>query len=251
MAIFFLMLSMINNFIVCKQAMPKKDGAIWCKFCRKICASEGQLEHYMTTKNHKKKLDDISIEGPLSLANTMSFLEPEFSPSMLMKSGNNSNEGAFIAALRKKGINILYNVKRVLQVKKKEDKEEKDMQYITYSAVLIENEDVIAILNYDFFKIKAEKSDLQLPKNFVSLNKDGGVVKKKNGRGEIKMFGCKSFMHMWGVYKQSVNGKHSEEREHKKMKKASREKFSPKQLDVLVGELIFSLCIEIEKRMAS
>jgi hypothetical protein len=37
---------------------------------------------------------------------------------------------------------------------------------------------------------------------------DGGVVKRrKNGGGEIKMFGCKSFMHMWGIYKQSVNGK--------------------------------------------
>jgi hypothetical protein len=205
----------------------------------------------MTTKNHKKKLEDIGIEGPLSLANTMSFLEPEFNPLMQMRSGNNSDEGALIATLRKKGIDIPYNVKRVLQVKKKEDKEEKDMQDITYSAVLMENEDVIAILDYNFFKVKAEENDLQLPKNFVSLNRDGGVVKRKKGGGEIKMFGCKSFMHMWGIYKQSVNGKDPEEREHKKMKKASREKLSPEQLDVLAGELTLSLCIEMEKRMAS
>jgi hypothetical protein len=71
----------------------------------------------------------------------------------------------------------------------------------------MENEDVIAILNYDFFKVKVEENDLQLPKSFISLNMDGGVVKRKNGGGEIKMFECKSFMHMWGIYKQSVNGK--------------------------------------------
>jgi hypothetical protein len=70
------------------------------------------------------------------------------------------------------------------------------MQDITYSAVLMENEDVIAILDYDFFKVKAEENDLQLPKNFVSLNRDGGVVKRKKNGGEIKIFGCKSFMHM-------------------------------------------------------
>jgi hypothetical protein len=46
------MLSIVNNFIVCEQTMPKKDGAVWCKFCRKICTSEHQLKHYMTTKNH-------------------------------------------------------------------------------------------------------------------------------------------------------------------------------------------------------
>jgi hypothetical protein len=108
------MLSIVNNFIFCEQAMPKKDGAVWCKFCRKICASRGQLEHHMTIKNHKKKLGNISIEGPLSLANTMSFLEPEFSPLMLMKSDNISDEGVLIAALRKKGIDTSYNVKRVL-----------------------------------------------------------------------------------------------------------------------------------------
>jgi hypothetical protein len=65
----------------------------------------------MTTKNHKKKLEDIGIEGPISLANTMSFLDPEFSPLMQMISGNNSDEGAFIATLRKKGIDIPYNMK--------------------------------------------------------------------------------------------------------------------------------------------
>jgi hypothetical protein len=107
--------------------MPKKDGAIWCKFSWKVCVSGGQLEHHMTTKNHKKKLEDIDIEGPLSLANIMSFLEPKFSLLMLMKSGNNSDEGALIAALRKKEIDIPYNVKWVLQVKKNKDKEEKDM----------------------------------------------------------------------------------------------------------------------------
>jgi hypothetical protein len=88
-------------FIVCEQAISKKDGAVWCKFWRKICASKDQLEHHMTTKNHKKKLEDIGIEGPLSLANTMSFLEPEFSPLMQMRSGNNSDEGPLIATLRK------------------------------------------------------------------------------------------------------------------------------------------------------
>ena len=136
-------------------------------------------------------------------------------------------------------------------MKKKQDKEEKNMQDITHSAILMENEDVIAILDYDFFKVKAEKSDLQLVKNFVSLNRDGGVVKRKMGGGEIKMFGCKSFMHMWGIYKQSVNGKELEEREHKKMKKASKEKLSPEQLNVLARELTLSLCIEMEKKMAS
>jgi hypothetical protein len=35
------------------------------------------------------------------------------------------------------------------------------------------------------------------------------------------------------------------------MKKTSKEKLSPKQLDVLTGELTLSLCIEMEKRMAS
>ena len=164
MAIFFLMLSMINNFIVCKQAMPKKDGAIWCKFCRKICTSKGQLKHHMITKNHKKKLEDIGIEGPLSLANTMSYVDLEFSPLMQMRSGNTSDEEALIATLRKKGIDISYNVKRVLQVKKIQDEEEKDMQDITYLAILMEEEDVIAILDYDFFKIKVEENDLQLVK---------------------------------------------------------------------------------------
>jgi hypothetical protein len=101
-------------------------------------------------------LKDISIEEPLFLANTMSFLELVFSPLMLIKSGNNSDKGALIAVLRKKGLDILYNVKRVLQVKKKEDKEEKDMYDSTYSVVLMKNEDVIAILDYDFFKIKVE-----------------------------------------------------------------------------------------------
>ena len=77
-------------------------------------------------------------------------------------------------------------------------------------------------MHYDFFKVKAEENDLQLVKKFVSLNRGSGVVKRKNGGGEIKMFGCKSFMHMWGIYKQSVNGKEPEEREHKKIKKASK-----------------------------
>jgi hypothetical protein len=49
---------------------------------------------------------------------------------------------------------------------------------------------------------------------------------------------------MWGIYKQSVNGKDPEEKEHKKMKKASGEKLSPEQLDVLARELTLSLCIE-------
>jgi hypothetical protein len=83
-------------------------------FVGKICTSEGQLEHHMITKNHKKKLEDIGIEGPLSLANTMSFFEPEFSPLMQIRSGNNSDEGALITTLRKKGIDIPYNVKWVL-----------------------------------------------------------------------------------------------------------------------------------------
>ena len=82
--------------------MPKKNGTVWCKFCQKICASEGQLEHHMTTKNHEKKLEDIGIEGPLSLVNTMSYLNPESSPLMQMRSGNNSNEEALIATLKKK-----------------------------------------------------------------------------------------------------------------------------------------------------
>jgi predicted nucleic acid-binding protein len=42
-------------------------------------------------------------------------------------------------------------------VKKKKDREEKDIQDITYSAVLMENEDVIAILDYDFFQSQSRR----------------------------------------------------------------------------------------------
>jgi hypothetical protein len=56
----------------------------------------------MTTKSHKKKLEDIGIEGPLSLANTMFFLDPEFSPLIQMRSDNNLDKGALIATLRKR-----------------------------------------------------------------------------------------------------------------------------------------------------
>jgi hypothetical protein len=61
----------------------------------------------------------------------------------------------------------------------------------------MENKDIMVILNCHFYKIKTEKNDFLFPKHFVSLNKDGGVVKIKKIGGEIKMFGCKSFMHIW------------------------------------------------------
>jgi hypothetical protein len=66
-------------------------------------------------------------------------------------------------------------------VKKQEGR--KDVQDITYSLVLIENEDIVAILDYDFYNAKAEENDFLLPRNFIYLNRDGGVVKRKKGRG--------------------------------------------------------------------
>jgi hypothetical protein len=67
----------------------------------------------------------------------------------------------------------------------------------------MENEDVIAIFNYDFFKVKAEENDLQLPKNFVSLNRDDGVVKKKNGGGKSKYLGV-NHLYTCGEYTSKV-----------------------------------------------
>jgi hypothetical protein len=219
---------------------------VWCKFCQRLCASEGQLQHQISTKNHKRKLKDLGIEEPLSLVNTMSFIESQLHPAMFM---NDSEDGRVITALKKKEINIPFNVKRVLQVKKQKGR--KDVQDLTYSVVIMENEDIVAVLDYDFYKAKAEESNFLLPRNFVNLNRDGGVVKRKKGGGEMKMFGCKSFMHMWGTYKQSINGNDPEEREYKRMKKKLGEKLSSEQLDVVAGELTHSLCVELEKKMAS
>jgi hypothetical protein len=59
------------------------------------------------------------------------------------------------------------------------------------------------------------------------------------------------YAHVGNIQAKCKWKKDPEEREYKKIKKASGEKFSPEQLDVLAGELTLSLCVEMEKRMAS
>jgi hypothetical protein len=60
----------------------------------------------------------------------------------------------------------------------------------------MENENIVAILDYNFYKTKVKENNFLFPRNFINLNKDGEVVKRKKGGGEIKMFGCKPFIHM-------------------------------------------------------
>ena len=59
-------------------------------------------------------LKNIGIEGPLFFASTTSFFRPKFTSLVLIKNGDNSNNKAFIAILRKKEIDIYYNIKWIL-----------------------------------------------------------------------------------------------------------------------------------------
>jgi hypothetical protein len=98
-------------------------------------------------------LKNIGIEGPLFLASTISFLEPKLSSLVLIKMVIAQMMKHLLQLWEKIKINIYYNVKRVLQVKKKRKIEKKIViEDITYFVVFIKNENVIVILYYDFFR---------------------------------------------------------------------------------------------------
>jgi hypothetical protein len=58
------------------------------------------------------------------------------------------------------------------------------------------NEDIVVIVDYNFYKIQVETDDLCFLKSFIYLNKHSRVVKNIKDRGETKMFGCNLIMHI-------------------------------------------------------
>ena len=152
-----------------------------CDVCDRIMKSQAQLEFHYKSKKH------INMDVKSTLYDTKNVI---------------TSDEVVIQKFRSQGVSIPIGIRHVIYVSKKVDSVDAFTE-ITTSAILVENEKVVAIIDFNFFSNEL----INILTNECSiLYTEGGIVergKEKSG-GDMVVFGWRnSWADGFGIYKQT------------------------------------------------
>ena len=151
-----------------------------CDLCDRIMVSQAQLEFHYKSKKH------TNMVVKSTLYNTKNVTTPD---------------EVVIQKFRSQGISIPIGIRHVIYVSKNVDFLD-SLTEITTSAILVENEKIVAIIDFNFFSNEL----INILTNECSiLYTAGGIVergKEKSG-GDMVVFGWRNCYADFGIYKQT------------------------------------------------